>query len=118
MRQHLVGLEGVRSAAKPFAVLAILSLTATASPLAPTPVAAQTIERACAPSERSASRRLCGCIQDVADLTLSKRDQQLAASFFRDPHRAQEIRQSDRRSHEAFWDRYKEFGASAEKFCG
>ena len=41
----------------------------------------------------------------------------MAAEFFDDPHRAQEIRQSDRRSHEAFWQRYKNFGQTAEIFC-
>ncbi|MCT8161509.1 hypothetical protein [Pseudoruegeria sp. SHC-113] len=79
---------------------------------------AGTIERACLKSDRkSASRALCGCIQDVADLTLTRQDQKLAASFFKDPHRAQEIRQSDSRSHENFWQRYKSFGATAETYC-
>lgn len=76
------------------------------------------IERACLKSDRQAATRLiCGCIQDVADVTLDRRDQRLAATFFRDPHRAQEIRQSDRASHEAFWQKYKEFGATAETYC-
>ncbi|MBV1868237.1 MAG: hypothetical protein KUG69_10090 [Marinosulfonomonas sp.] len=76
------------------------------------------IERACVQSGRDAvSRTLCGCIQDVANLTLSGADQKLASSFFGDPHKAQEIRQSDRRSHEKFWERYKEFGQAAKTFC-
>lgn len=48
---------------------------------------------------------------------MSKRDQRMAARFFRDPDRAQEIRMSDRPSHEQFWDRYKAFSATAEAFC-
>jgi len=77
-----------------------------------------TIESACLKSGRAAvSRALCGCIQDVADLTLDRSDQKLAATFFRDPHRAQEVRQSDRRGHEIFWKRYKAFGATAETYC-
>lgn len=77
------------------------------------------IERACLNSDRrAASRALCGCIQDVADITLSGRDQRLAASFFRDPHKAQVIRQSDRHSHEVFWQKYKAFGRTAEAYCG
>ncbi len=82
------------------------------------PLFAEQIERACLNSERSAGNRaLCGCIQDAANLTLTSRDQRMAAEFFDDPHRAQEIRQSDRRSHEAFWQRYKNFGQTAEIFC-
>lgn len=76
------------------------------------------IEVACLKSDRARGQvALCGCIQDAADMTLTKRDQKLAASFFSDPHRAQEIRQSDSRRHEAFWDRYKNFGLAAETFC-
>ncbi|KCV81021.1 hypothetical protein ATO10_14504 [Actibacterium atlanticum] len=79
---------------------------------------AGTIERACLKADRkAASRSLCGCIQDAADLTLSKGDQKMAASFFSDPHRAQEIRQSDRSSHETFWKRYKQFGQTAQVYC-
>ena len=81
--------------------------------------AGTTIERACMKSDRkAASRSLCGCIQDVADATLSGQDQRLAARFFRDPHMAQQIRQSDRRNHEVFWKKYKAFGRTAESHCG
>jgi len=80
--------------------------------------AAGTIEKACVRSDRqAASRALCGCIQDVADLTLSGTDQRLAATFFKDPHKSQQIRQSDRRSNELFWQRYKSFGSTAEAYC-
>lgn len=86
--------------------------------LIPGAVAAGDIERACLGSERaSGNRALCGCIQDAADLTLSTSDQRRAAGFFRDPHQAQVVRQSDRRSDEVFWDRYKQFGEAAETFC-
>ena len=94
--------------------LAIVVMAASAAM-----VSAGTIERACNKSDRKAANRaLCGCIQDVADATLSNKDQSLAAKFFKDPHMAQEIRQSDRSSHEAFWKRYKEFGATAKTYCG
>lgn len=76
------------------------------------------IERACLGSERAGvSRALCGCIQDVADGMLDFNDQRLASSFFRDPHQAQVIRQSDDILHEIFWRKYKEFGARAEQSC-
>ena len=79
---------------------------------------AELIERACLGSDRSGGNRaLCGCIQDAADMTLSGQDQRLAASFFANPDRAQQIRQSDRRSDEVFWRRYRAFGETAEAFC-
>lgn len=76
------------------------------------------IERACLSSDRKgADRRVCGCIQQVADRWLSGSDQRLAARFFADPHQAQEIRQSDNPQHEAFWQRYLSFGSSASSTC-
>lgn len=76
------------------------------------------IEKACLKSERGRGQaQLCGCIQDAADMTLTAADQKLAATFFADPHRAQEIRQSDRRRHEKFWERYENFGQAAAAFC-
>ena len=56
-------------------------------------------------------------IQGVANITLSGGDQRLGASFFNDPHRAQEIRQSDNGTHEAFWERWKAFGDQAARQC-
>ena len=82
------------------------------------PAQAEIIESACLKSDRpGVSRMLCGCIQDVADLTLTRSDQRKAATFFADPHRAQEVRQSISRSDQNFWDRYKRFGSSAKTYC-
>jgi len=93
-------------------VAALAAFTGTAAQ-------AGTIERACLKADRkAASRSLCGCIQDAADATLNNRDQRLAAKFFKKPSMAQDIRQSDRAVHEAFWKRYKEFGATAQTYCG
>ncbi|MBR9650870.1 hypothetical protein IT775_07020 [Thalassobius aquimarinus] len=76
------------------------------------------IDRACMASPRQQkSWALCRCIQHVANQTLSRSDQRRAAKFFRDPHKAQEVRQSDSRSNERFWLRYKEFGATAAAIC-
>ena len=75
------------------------------------------IEQACLASDRPKTRALCGCIQQAADVTLSGRDQRMAARFFADPHRAQVMRQSDRSNHESFWQRYQRFGATAEAYC-
>ena len=83
-----------------------------------TSVGAQTIERACLQADRSAANRaLCGCIQEAANMSLSGGDQKIAAGFFKDPQKAQDMRQSDRRSHEIFWKRYKQFGDMARTFC-
>lgn len=82
------------------------------------PVAAEPIRNACLKSDRGQGKgRLCACIQDAADITLTARDQRMAAGFFADPDRAQEVRQSKRRGHAAFWERYKSFGQTAEAFC-
>lgn len=87
-------------------------------PALPQPVEAGAISSACMSSGRKAANRgLCKCIQFVADNALTRADQRLAAKFFKDPHMAQEIRQSDRAAHEAFWKRYKAFGSQAEAFC-
>ncbi|MFT6607057.1 MAG: hypothetical protein ACJA2X_002260 [Halocynthiibacter sp.] len=88
------------------------------APMAPVPAEAGAIERACIRSDRKAANRsLCGCIQNVADQVLSNSDQRLAAKFFKDPQRSQDIRQSNNSSHEVFWKRYKAFGATAEQSC-
>ncbi len=76
------------------------------------------ISNACNRSDRKASnRQLCGCIQAVANTQLSSSDQSLAASFFPNPQKAQDTRQSDNPRNEAFWKRYKVFASSAERSC-
>lgn len=90
--------------------------------IAPAPVkkpfATGPVQRACLASDRKArSRELCGCIQAVANQTLSGSDQRLAVSFYSDPHSAQEIRQSDRDSHRRFWTTYREYTDRAEQTC-
>ncbi len=77
------------------------------------------IERACNKSERkAATRSLCDCIQQAADMTLSGSDQRRAVSFFKDPEKAHKVWMSKSRGDDAFWDRYKAFGAQAEAMCG
>lgn len=87
--------------------LPVLSGMATAGP----------IERACMASDRGGSRSLCGCIQQAADMTLSGGDQRRAAKFFSDPERAHATWISQSASDDAFWDRYKSFGTTAEASC-
>lgn len=79
---------------------------------------ADVIQQACLASDRSArNTALCGCIQQVADITLSQGDQRRAAKFFRNPDLAQETRQASDGSRIDFWDRYKNFGDTAEAYC-
>jgi hypothetical protein len=82
------------------------------------PAHSNTIRKACLKANRGGTTQtLCSCVQRVANAKLSRKDQKLAATFFKDPHRAQVIRQSDNLSHEAFWQRYKDFGYTAGKTC-
>ena len=91
--------------------VALLGLSATTALAGP-------IEQACLRSDRDGvSRNLCGCIQNVADVVLNYGDQRRAAGFFSNPQKAQDVRQSDRASDEAFWLRYKAFGDHAESNC-
>ena len=81
-------------------------------------VQAGPISRACMASDRKNSNSsVCGCIQQVADQTLTNADQRLAAKIFRKPQMAQDIKMSDNRAHEVFWQRYKVFGSTASKTC-
>ncbi len=99
------------------AFLALL-LAAFVIPTIPQQADARVLKRACQNSDRkAASRSLCSCIQRVANQSLSRADQRMAASFIKEPHKAQEIRQSDSRSHEIFWKRYKAFGEVATSSC-
>ncbi|WP_432450472.1 hypothetical protein [Aliiroseovarius marinus] len=78
-----------------------------------------TIERACLRADRpNATRSLCSCIQKVANATLTGSERSKVAKFFKDPHKSQSTRQSDRRSDEKFWKKYKQFGAHVSKYCG
>ena len=76
------------------------------------------ISTACMKSNRGAANTaLCSCIQQVADTTLAGADQRRAATFFRDPDKAQKVFLSQNRADDAFWARYKAFGAKAEQIC-
>lgn len=96
-----------------------LVLAAVLAASVPLSVAAGPIERACLGSDRKAvSRSLCNCIQQVADQTLRNADQRRAAKFFRKPDLAHSTWMSQSSGDDAFWDRYKNFGATAEAYCG
>ena len=50
-------------------------------------------------------------------MTLSGGDQRRAAKFFKDPEAAHATWISQSKSDDAFWDRYKSFGQTAEAYC-
>lgn len=81
-------------------------------------VQAGPIERACLDSGRAgASAALCSCIQRVANQTLAMSEQRQGSRFFRDPARAQDVRQSARGNDRALWQRWRAFGEAAEVNC-
>ncbi|RJL16318.1 hypothetical protein [Paracoccus siganidrum] len=93
-------------------------IAATAVMLTAPLAVAGPIDSACVRSDRARGNApLCGCIQQVANQTLSRSDQRRAADFFRDPHRAQEVRTSKSDADNAFWARYKRFASAAEAYC-
>lgn len=99
-------------------MLSLALIGALSIPVLSAPADAGPLSRACMGSDRKAkSRRMCNCIQQVANKNLNRSQQRLAASFFDDPHKAQVIRQSDNPIHEKFWKRYKLFGAKVAKSC-
>ncbi len=92
--------------------LTLLTFSSSSAP------ASDLIRKACLKSGRSAATPdTCLCIQRVANARLRRGEQRLAASFFRNPAKAQVIRQSDRPDHEVFWVRYKAWATEAEDTC-
>ncbi len=76
------------------------------------------MSRACMASDRKArSDALCGCVQAMANRHLSASEQSRATKFWRDPQRVQDMRQSDNPRNEAFWAKWKAFGADVEQTC-
>lgn len=95
-------------------VLGALSLPA----LSTSATAGNAIAKACMSSPRGAAApALCGCIQSVADTMLSAREQALGAQILIEPHKSQEIRASAKASDNAFWDKWRRFGAAAGQTC-
>lgn len=95
-----------------------LTMATGATVLATGAATAGPIDRACRDSANgAASPQLCGCIQGVADLVLSGRDQRQAARMFRKPDMAQDVKMSKSRNDERFWQRYSQFGSIAQQQC-
>ncbi|WP_294609041.1 hypothetical protein [uncultured Roseovarius sp.] len=82
------------------------------------PMATGPISTACLTSDRKArSRALCGCIQAVANETLSGSEQRRAVQFYSDPQSAQDTRQSNRSGDERFWRAYTAYSERADLIC-
>ncbi|MFT3688136.1 hypothetical protein [Paenirhodobacter sp.] len=93
------------------------SLFVIAGVLASGAAHAGAIDSACMKYAGRASAATCGCIQQVADSTLSRSDQRRAAGFFKNPDKAQDVRMSPSQSDNDFWARYKTFAQTAEAYC-
>jgi len=77
-----------------------------------------TIEKACLNANRPATTRaLCGCIQQVADATLSSREQRKGAKLFADPDLSQATKISNSRSDVLFWEKWQRFADTAVRHC-
>lgn len=66
---------------------------------------------------KQASRQRCGCVQAVADSSLSADDQRRGAAFFSDPQKAQNVRQSSSNRDERFWGKWKAYSDRAAQLC-
>jgi hypothetical protein len=95
----------------PIAALAVCAMF-TGSALS-----AGAISQACLGTGSKSSQRLCVCIQQVADMTLNKSDQRLAAKIIKEPQKAQDVKMSKTAKDNAFWDKYSSFGQAAQAMC-
>lgn len=103
---------------KQLVIAAALCASVTPPLATPAQAASGTVERACLKADRDkASPALCGCIQDVASAVFSSSEERQVAKLFSSPEKTQELRQSDRASDEAFWQKYKYFGEVATLYC-
>ena len=85
---------------------------------APVVAAPGVINRACQKADRNAATpRLCGCIQKVANSSLSMGERRKVAKWFKDPAKAEKVRMSARGWDELLWKRYKAFGQRAREQC-
>ena len=91
---------------------------ARASASSATLYASGPIASACrAAGRKEASRARCGCVQAVANRSLSSSEQQRGVPFFNNPQRSQDVRQSGNASNERFWKKWKTFSTQAGRMC-
>ena len=76
------------------------------------------VGKACLAADRKAANaQLCSCVQAAANVHLNGSDQKIAASFFAEPEKANDMKIATSRSADAFWDRYKAFSQTAQRSC-
>ncbi|WP_300037259.1 hypothetical protein [uncultured Roseobacter sp.] len=76
------------------------------------------ISNACmAHRRKAASQARCGCIQAVANRTLTISEQARGVRFFEEPDLAQAIRTSDASGNEQFWATWSRFADLAARTC-
>ncbi|MBW4707118.1 hypothetical protein KX928_04895 [Roseobacter sp. YSTF-M11] len=84
----------------------------------PVSFASGPIGTACLVHDRpNATRARCGCIQAVADRTLTQQQQKRSVVYFSDPGLLQDVRQSDAPGNARFWEAWKNFAETAETVC-
>lgn len=67
--------------------------------------------------KRDATQARCGCIQQVANQTLTQAQQQRSVRYFSEPSLLQEVRQSSAPANQRFWEAWKNFSETAETQC-
>ncbi|WP_375229021.1 hypothetical protein [Roseobacter sp. S98] len=76
------------------------------------------ISNACLKDDRrAASPARCGCVQAVANRTLTPSEKRRGAAFFGDPDRVQAMKVSDSPDNERFWEHWSRFADQAELLC-
>ncbi len=75
-------------------------------------------ESACMTAQHSPGPEVCSCAQDMADRTLTPKDQQMAARIIADPDMYLEFKNGRNRARKDFIDRYMTWGELAHQQCG
>jgi hypothetical protein len=112
--------SNARVASTPAPVQTFDAITGEVKTITPValPFATGPIYSACqSDGRKAASRARCGCVQAVADQSLSTADQNRGTRYFKDPGALQEVRQSDNTGNERFWLAWKAFGQAAAAQC-
>lgn len=110
---HRSGLYFREAGMRIFGLLAIVAILGSCGSRVSGVIAESCVES----DRRAANARLCSCIQQVANRTLNGSDQRLAATFFENSERANDVKIDDSRSADAFWTRYRAFTRAAERSC-
>ena len=66
---------------------------------------------------KKATKQRCGCVKAIANKSLTANDQRRGASFFKNPQKSQEVRQSSSNRDKRFWKRWKEYSNNAARSC-